>query len=90
MNLSRRQHAYLGQHDIPSREGHSLSSDLSIADLVDCVVDMRLSVSSNVKLTAIHIRDIQGCVILLPDIGGSILAHNMENCLLIVSKCQQV
>lgn len=89
ITFSKRKNAYLGPHDIPGEQASSLASDLAITDLENCFVNMRSPPGSNASLTAVYIHDIRNCVVVLPEIRGSILVHDMENCFLLIGKCQQ-
>jgi hypothetical protein len=44
---------------------------------------------SNLNFSALHIRDLSDCVLLLPFTQGSALIHDIRNCVLVLG-CHQV
>jgi hypothetical protein len=90
--LSARAHAYLTRADLPpSAAGQS---DLTIADLEHCVLDLCTYVANAVGAhdlapTALHIRNLRDCVVLLPPVPGSALLHDLTRCVIVVA-CHQV
>ncbi|KAF8480057.1 tubulin binding cofactor C-domain-containing protein [Russula ochroleuca] len=68
-------------------------SDLTISDLDHCIVDLRataetVSRQSQLSLTALHIHDLKETVLILPNVEGSVLLHNLYRCTVIVA-CHQ-
>jgi tubulin binding cofactor C len=92
--LSSHSHCRLSLRSIPTfKEGPPLS-DLTISDLDHCVVDLRPTARSvpsqdQLSLTALHICDIKETLLILPNVKGSVLLHNLHRCTVIVA-CHQV
>ena len=68
-------------------------SDLTISDLDHCVVDLRVAAEpasrqNQHSLTALHIHDLKETVLMLPNVEGSVLLHNLYRCTVIVA-CHQ-
>ncbi|KAI0317982.1 tubulin binding cofactor C-domain-containing protein [Amylostereum chailletii] len=83
--LSSHSHKYLKLTSLPppppSEAGPS-QTDLTIADMRSCIIDLcSSSTSSNSNepffFTALHIRDITDSVLVLPPVRGSVLLHNI-------------
>ena len=84
----------------PADQGSAqASTDLSISDLDHCVVNL-LNGSNPITtqeqhavtrpiLTAMHIRDIKNSLLLLGDVEGSALVHNLNRCTVVIA-CRQV
>ncbi|KAI0058371.1 TBCC-domain-containing protein [Artomyces pyxidatus] len=95
--LAAHSHRYLTSRSIPT---YALSSpehsDLTIADLDHCIVNL-CTVSSLdpaqesppiLALTALHVRDLKDTILVLPSIKGSALLHNLTRCIIVVG-CHQ-
>ncbi|KAF7343433.1 C-CAP/cofactor C-like domain-containing protein [Mycena venus] len=67
--------------------GTSQASDLTISDLNKCVVNL-LGEDNNLKISALHIRNLTDTVLLLPIIQGSVLLHDLRRCVVVVG-CHQ-
>ena len=67
-----------------------IDSELIIANLDSCIVDLMGSDSATMNPSAIHIRSVANCVLLLPGIKGSILLHDLQRCAVVISGCHQV
>jgi len=67
-----------------------IGSDLVIADLESCIVDMVESDSSPIAPTSVHIRNVTNSVLLLPVVKGSVLLHDLQHCVVLISGCHQV
>jgi hypothetical protein len=93
-SLSSHSHCRLSLQSIPtSGEGPPLS-DLIISDLDHCIVDLRATAGSvrsqnQLNLTALHIRDLKETLLILPNVKGSVILHNLHRCTAIVT-CHQV
>ena len=92
--LSSRSHCRLSLLSIPTfgGAGPPLSS-LTISDLDHCIVDLRATAETVSRqdqsgLTALHIRDLKETVLVLPNVKGSVLLHNLHRCTVIVA-CHQ-
>jgi len=92
-NLSSHSHCRLSLQSIPtSGEGPPLS-DLIISDLDHCIVDLRATAGSvrsqnQLNLTALHIHDLKETLLILPNVKGSVILHNLHRCTAIVT-CHQ-
>lgn len=87
--LSGRSHAYLdftSLHFPPSA-----ASDLTMSDLDHCIVNLLplANESRSSLFTALHVRNVRNCVIILPPIDGSALLHDLTQCTLVLG-CHQV
>ncbi|KAJ7628454.1 tubulin binding cofactor C-domain-containing protein [Roridomyces roridus] len=80
LTLSSHSSQYLTKTALPPA---SQSSDLSISDLSNCIVNLLDS-----KFSALHIRNLTDTVLLLPVIQGSILLHDLRRCT-VVAGCHQ-
>jgi hypothetical protein len=65
------------------------SPDLTMVDLNFCLIDLRTCADNNLTLSAVHVQNVRNSVLLLPKLQGSILLHDIENCVMVVD-CQQV
>lgn len=86
LTLSNHSHARLSFASLPTARDYA-ESDVTIADLDNCIVD--LISSSTPVLTALHIRNLTNTILLLPVIKGSVLLHNLTRCIIVVG-CHQV
>ena len=93
LSLSSHSHRYLTRGDLPS---HPAQSDLSISDLDHCIVNLLPSASSSgsgidtpLIISALHARNLSDCVVLLPNVDGSALIHDLERCVVVLG-CHQV
>ncbi|TDL23264.1 hypothetical protein BD410DRAFT_827939 [Rickenella mellea] len=102
LTLSSHSHAHLTSESLP--HSFTSSSDLTISNLDNCIVDLipiqntpedgqepRVGAhpSEISSLTSVHIRDVKRSIILLGAIGGSVLMHGVEQCVIILS-CHQL
>jgi hypothetical protein len=74
---------------------HAAQTDLALADLKNCVVDLLPSTAAGgleegkpLNLTALHVRNLKDCVVLLPHIAGSALLHDMDRCVILLGSHQ--
>ncbi|KAJ7057016.1 tubulin binding cofactor C-domain-containing protein [Mycena amicta] len=81
--LSSHSRRYLTHSALPS----SNTSDLTISDLNQCIVNL-LPGTSTLKISALHIRNLVDTVLLLPTIPGSVLLHDLRRCVVVVG-CHQ-
>lgn len=86
--LSSHHDAYLGWHNIPTPTVGS-SSDATIRDLTNCIVNLASQTTGGVQITALHIHNLKNCLLLLPDITGSVMLHDLNRCNIVVG-CHQV
>ncbi|WVQ63297.1 uncharacterized protein L199_001449 [Kwoniella botswanensis] len=69
---------------------------LSLSDLSDCIIDLRPNVPDDrdgeakdqARLTAVHGKSLERCVVITPVVGGSVLLDEVKGSLLILG-CQQ-
>ena len=93
-NLTSHSYCRLSLQSIPKPgEGPQLS-DLIISDLDHCIVDLRATAGSlgsqnQLNLTALHIHDLKDTFLILPNVKGSAILHNLHRCTAIVT-CHQV
>ncbi|KAG9226729.1 hypothetical protein CCMSSC00406_0008429 [Pleurotus cornucopiae] len=85
--LSSHHDAYLGWHNIPIATAGS-SSDATIRDLTNCIVNLASQTTGGVQITALHIHNLKNCLLLLPDITGSVMLHDLNRCSIVVG-CHQ-
>lgn len=74
--------------------GPSSSTEVSIIRISSSILNLltttnELTLSANtVSLSALHIRDIQNSILILGTVDGSIMLHNLTNCV-VVARCHQ-
>ena len=91
--LSSHSHCRLSLQSISTFGAGPPLSDLTISDLDHCVVDLRVAAEpasrqNQHSLTALHIHDLKETVLMLPNVEGSVLLHNLYRCTVIVA-CHQ-
>jgi hypothetical protein len=70
-------------------------NDGALTNITNCIVDLRLpAIESSDKrayqsLSALHIRELKQCIVLLGSIDGSVMLHDCEQCVFIMA-CRQV
>ncbi|KAL4076899.1 tubulin binding cofactor C-domain-containing protein [Scleroderma yunnanense] len=74
---------YLTISDLASR---SSSGEISLSDISNCIMNMLPH--DKTHISAIHLQRVTNCILLLPHISGSVLLHDMSNCVLVVG-CHQ-
>ncbi|KAJ7572517.1 tubulin binding cofactor C-domain-containing protein [Mycena floridula] len=85
--ISNRTGEYLNFDSLPSSE-EAPGSDLSIADLDSCVVNLVSASSQPFEISALHIRNIKNTILMLPVIKGSVLLHDLKGCIVVVGAHQ--
>ncbi|KAI9513420.1 tubulin binding cofactor C-domain-containing protein [Russula earlei] len=83
--ISSRSHCRLSLQSIPTFGAGHPSSDLTISDLDHCIVDLCDTVEtvphqSQLSFTALHVRDLKETILILPNVKGSVLLHNLQRC----------
>ncbi|KAF8830301.1 hypothetical protein HHX47_DHR2000700 [Lentinula edodes] len=75
--------------DLPDPEtvAPELRSELSIHDLDSCILN--LINAKQHEISALHIRNVKNSILLLPALDGSVILHDLINCIVVV-KCHQV
>ncbi|KAJ3880708.1 tubulin binding cofactor C-domain-containing protein [Lentinula edodes] len=74
--------------DLPDPEtvAPELRSELSIHDLDSCILN--LINAKQHEISALHIRNVKNSILLLPPLDGSVILHDLINCIVVV-KCHQ-
>nr|GAT44397.1 predicted protein [Mycena chlorophos] len=83
MILSSHTRRYLTHDALPLKT--SPTSDLTISDLNHCIVNL---LGPELRISALHIRNLVDTVLLLPSIAGSVLLHDLRRCIVVVA-CHQ-
>jgi hypothetical protein len=91
--LSSYSHCRLSLQSISTLVAGTPSFDLTISDLDRCIVDLCGTAGTvyplkQLCLTALHARNLRDTILLLPNVKGSVLLHNLHRCTVIVS-CHQ-
>ncbi|KAJ3722705.1 tubulin binding cofactor C-domain-containing protein [Lentinula guzmanii] len=75
--------------DLPDPEtiAPELRSELSIIHLDSCILN--LLNTKQYEISALHVRDVKNSILLLPVLEGSIILHDLANCVVVVSCHQQ-
>ena len=89
LELSIHSKRYLTWADLPQSVTPDSAPDLAISNLNRCIVNLLPQTDSRSKFSALHIRDLSDCVLLLPLNEGSALIHDVKNCVLVLG-CHQV
>jgi len=63
-------------------------SELSISTIENCIVNLLPRADQELSLSAVHVAHLSDSILLLPQIKGSMLLHNIKNCV-IVASCHQ-
>ena len=79
-------HRYLTILDVRSPNS---SAGVSISDLDNCIVNFLPGDEDHTKITALHVQRVSRTVILLPQISGSIILHDLSESVIVVG-CHQV
>lgn len=81
LELAKRDNCYLTWTDLPTRVSSGSAPDLAISNLSRCIVNL-LPTKDNPGATfsALHIRDLSDCIVMLPFNEGSALIHDVSNC----------
>lgn len=79
-------HRYLTVSDMGEE---NLSREVTLSSLTACLVNLLPIRSSKTSISAMYVKDIMDCVLLLPHISGSILLSDSSRCVVVVG-CQQV
>ncbi|KAF7292946.1 C-CAP/cofactor C-like domain-containing protein [Mycena indigotica] len=83
LTLSSYTRRYISHTSLPI--DNAQTSDLAISDLNQCIVNL---LSIPLKLSALHMRNLVDTVLLLPEIAGSVLLHDLRRCIVVVG-CHQ-
>jgi hypothetical protein len=78
-------HRYLTILDVRSPNS---SAEVSISDLDNCIVNFLPGDEDHTKITALHVQRVSRSVILLPQISGSIILHDLTESVIVVG-CHQ-
>ncbi|KAF5339047.1 hypothetical protein D9758_014093 [Tetrapyrgos nigripes] len=95
LTLSSRSKEFLVLHSInglPSASKSSttrLRSDLALTDLENCVINLITPpLEAALDISAVQIRSLNNCIVLLPKINGSVMVHAIRNCIVLLG-CHQ-
>ncbi|KAJ2914565.1 hypothetical protein MD484_g5835, partial [Candolleomyces efflorescens] len=89
LELADHTNCYLSYSDLPCTFTEDACPDLAISRLNRCIVNLLPpSDRSNLNFSALHIRDLSDCILLLPFTQGSALIHDIRNCVLVLG-CHQ-
>ena len=93
LKLSAHSNCRLSLKSLPTFGDDTPTFDLTISDLNRCIVDLCSPAKTSTPhhqppLTALHIRDLKDTILILPNIKGSVLLHNLHTCSVIVA-CHQ-
>ncbi|KAF6748045.1 tubulin binding cofactor C-domain-containing protein [Ephemerocybe angulata] len=88
LELSEHSHRYLSWPDLPSAVSPGSAPDLAISKLSRCIVNLLPTTEYPSRFSALHIRNLSDCVLLLPFNEGSALIHDIKNCVLVLG-CHQ-
>ncbi|TEB26814.1 TBCC-domain-containing protein [Coprinellus micaceus] len=88
LELSNHSKRYLTWADLPLSVTPNSAPDLAISNLNRCIVNLLPQTDGRSKFSALHIRDLSDCVLLLPLNEGSALIHDVKNCVLVLG-CHQ-
>ncbi|KAF8556601.1 hypothetical protein OG21DRAFT_1602168 [Imleria badia] len=73
-------HRYLTILDVRSPNS---SAEVSISDLDDCIVNLLPGDDDHTQITAFHVQRVSRSIILLPQISGSIILHDLSECVIV-------
>lgn len=91
--LSSHSNRRLSMRSIPALVEEAQSFNLTISDLERCVVDLRNMAETAPRqkqtwLTALHARGLRDTILLLPNVKGSVILHDLHRCTVIVASHQ--
>lgn len=90
LSLTSKSGCLLTRASLPDASSIPIDSELIITNLNNCIVDLMYSKTPAMNPTAVHIRNVTNCVLLLPAISGSILLETLQRCVVTISGCHQV
>ncbi|KIJ63648.1 hypothetical protein HYDPIDRAFT_113147 [Hydnomerulius pinastri MD-312] len=83
--LSSFSHRYLTMANLDDR---TTSAEVSISDLDNCIVNLLPQGNDGTEISAFHVQRVSRCIFLFPPIAGSIILHDLTQCV-IVTGCHQ-
>ncbi|EGO01062.1 hypothetical protein SERLA73DRAFT_179112 [Serpula lacrymans var. lacrymans S7.3] len=86
--ISSHSHRYLKTDTLFTPENSTFQSEVSISDIEDCIVNLLPSKQLTVEISALHIQRLSSTVLLIPPIKGSVILHELSNCV-VISACHQ-
>jgi len=89
LSLASKSGCLLTRISLPDASSTPIDSELIITNLNNCIVDLMDSNNDAVTPTAVHIRSVTNCVLLLPIIKGSVLLHGIQRCVVAIAGCHQ-
>jgi len=78
-------HRYLTALDVCTSDS---SGQVSISNLESCIVNLLPSDGDCTRITALHVQRVSKSIVLLPQIAGSIILHDLSACVIVVG-CHQ-
>ena len=90
LSLTYKSGCLLTSTSLPGSPPIPIDSELIIANLDSCIVDLMESDSTAMVPTAVHISNVSSCVLLLPVVKGSVLLYDIQHCVVMISGCHQV
>lgn len=83
----------LSLQSLPTFGDDTPTFDMTISDLSRCIVDLCspatiMSPHYLLPLTSLHIHDLKETILILPNLNGSVLLHNLHTCTVIIA-CHQ-
>lgn len=75
---------YVGRTDVLER-----GQEFTLSNLDRCIVNLLDGENDNASSTSIYIKDVKGSLLMLGCVRGSVLMHNVDNCVVVVA-CHQV
>lgn len=90
LSLTSKSECLLTFTSFPDASPIPIDSDLVIANLDSCIVDLLGNDSITMVPTAVHIANVTNCVLLLPVVKGSVLLHDIQRCVVVIAGCHQV
>ncbi|KAJ3172187.1 hypothetical protein HDU88_007003 [Geranomyces variabilis] len=83
--LCNSQNCYIAPPPVPTSSAEfSSSSDVEVADLTRCVVSLL-----DLYVGALHLKNLNGCVLVVGPIAGSVLVESCRNCVFVIC-CRQL
>ena len=79
-------------YDVQPDSGETDGWTVSLEDLTECIVDLSAPTGSSPRmgaLSSLHGRNLRRCVVLAGNVEGSVMLHDLRDCLLIAT-AQQV
>ncbi|KAH7910918.1 tubulin binding cofactor C-domain-containing protein [Hygrophoropsis aurantiaca] len=79
---------YITSNDLSRPAISGDQPEVSLSDIDRCIVNLASSTESMPLISAVHVRKLSNSVLLLPNIQGSVMLHELSNCV-VVTGCHQ-